>query len=52
MIHHFSTDWIEDEMCDDQDFLKDVLEQRIKAVIKEEVKQGRLQTWPFVGMHV
>ena len=29
------TDWIEEEMSDDDDFRKDVIEQKIKKVVEE-----------------
>ena len=29
------TDWIEEEMSDDDDFRKDVIEQKIKKVLEE-----------------
>ena len=35
MMHGVETDWIEEEMSDDDDFRKDVLEQKIKKVLDE-----------------
>ena len=35
MMHGVETDWIEEEMSDDDDFRKDVLEQKIKKVLEE-----------------
>ena len=37
VFHGIEPDWIEMEMDDDPDFQRDVLEQKIKAIIKEEV---------------
>jgi len=35
MIHGVETDWIEEEMADDDDFRKDVLEQKVKKALEE-----------------
>ncbi len=37
VFHGLKPDWIEEEMIDDDEFKKDVLEQRIKKIIKDEV---------------
>lgn len=39
VFHGIEPDWIEQEMADDDDFKKDVLEQRIKKIIKDEVRE-------------
>ncbi len=38
VFHGIEADWMEEEMADDPDFKRDVLEQRIKKIIKDEVK--------------
>ena len=35
LIHGLETDWIEEEMADDDDFRKDVLEQKVRKVVEE-----------------
>lgn len=40
VFHGLEPDWIEDEMADDLDFKRDVLEQRIRKMIKEEVSSS------------
>ena len=37
VFHGIKPDWIEEEMADDPDFKKDVLELRMKKLLKEEV---------------
>ena len=37
IFHGVEPDWIEAEMCDDPDFTRDVILQRMKTIIKEEV---------------
>ncbi len=37
VFHGIESDWMEEEMADDPDFKRDVLEQRVKRIIKEEV---------------
>ena len=37
VFHGLEPDWIEEEMDDDPDFKRDVLELRMKKLIKEEV---------------
>lgn len=37
VFHGIKPDWIEAEMADDPDFKKDVLELRMKKLLKEEV---------------
>ena len=39
VLHGLQADWIEEEMDDDPDFKKDVLEHRIKTLLKEEVSR-------------
>ena len=39
VFHGIESDWMEEEMADDPDFKKDVLEQRIKKIIKDEVRE-------------
>ncbi len=39
VFHGIVPDWIEEEMDDDPEFQRDVLEQKIKAIVREEVKQ-------------
>ena len=38
VFHGVEPDWIEAEMDDDPDFQRDVLEQKIKAIVREEVR--------------
>ena len=38
VFHGIEPDWIEMEMDDDPDFQRDVLEQKIKAIVREEVR--------------
>ena len=35
MMHGVESDWIEEEMSDDDDFRKDVLEQKVKKALEE-----------------
>ena len=35
MMHGVESDWIEEEMADDDDFRKDVLEQKVKKALEE-----------------
>ena len=35
MMHGVETDWIEEEMSDDDDFRKDVIEQKVKKKLEE-----------------
>ena len=37
VFHGIQPDWIEEEMADDIDFKKDVLEQRIRTIIRDQV---------------
>ena len=37
IFHGIEPDWIEAEMDDDPDFIKDVVEQRMKTIIRDEV---------------
>ena len=37
VFHGIQPDWIEEEMDDDIEFKKDVLEQRIKCIIRDQV---------------
>ena len=37
IFHGIEPDWIEAEMDDDPDFIRDVIMQRMKAIIKDEV---------------
>jgi hypothetical protein len=37
VFHGVEPDWIEAEMDDDPDFQRDVLEQKIKAIVRDEV---------------
>ena len=37
VFHGLEPDWIEEEMADDPDFKRDVLEQRMRKLIKVEV---------------
>ena len=39
VFHGIQPDWIEEEMDDDIEFKKDVLEQRIKCIIRDQVCQ-------------
>ena len=38
VFHGIQPDWIEEEMADDIDFKKDVLEQRIRTIIRDQVQ--------------
>ena len=38
IFHGMEPDWIEAEMDDDPDFIKDVIGQRMRNMIKDEVK--------------
>ena len=40
VFHGIQPDWIEEEMDDDIDFKKDVLEQRIRTIIRDQVSDG------------
>lgn len=42
VFHGIKPDWIEDEMDDDPEFKRDVLEQKIRNLIREEVKKKQL----------
>ena len=42
IFHGIEPDWIEAEMCDDEDFTRDVILQRMKTIIKEEVTPAAL----------
>lgn len=44
VFHGIESDWMEEEMADDPDFKRDVLEQRIKKIIKDEVRVRHLLT--------
>ena len=39
VFHGIQPDWIEEEMDDDIDFKKDVLEQRIRTIIRDQVQK-------------
>jgi len=41
VFHGIEADWMEEEMADDPDFKRDVLEQRIRKIIKEEVSEDK-----------
>ena len=43
VFHGIQPDWIEEEMADDIDFKKDVLEQRIRTIIRDQVVLHYLQ---------
>ena len=43
VFHGIQPDWIEEEMADDIDFKKDVLEQRIRTIIRDQVVLNYLQ---------
>jgi hypothetical protein len=40
VFHGIKADWIEEEMADDEEFKRDVLEQKIRTLIREEVRKG------------
>ena len=42
VFHGIVPDWIEEEMDDDPDFQRDVLEQKIKAIVRDEVNHYTL----------
>ena len=35
LLHGLESDWIEEEMSDDDDFRKDVIEQKVKKLLEE-----------------
>ena len=37
IFHGIEPDWIEEEMDDDPDFIRDVISQRLKTIIRDEV---------------
>ena len=39
VFHGLKADWIEEEMADDEEFKRDVLEQKIRTLIREEVSK-------------
>ena len=39
IFHGVEPDWIEEEMDDDPDFIRDVIMQRMKIIIRDEVIQ-------------
>ena len=39
VFHGIKPDWIEEEMADDEEFKRDVLEQKIRTLIREEVSR-------------
>ena len=39
VFHGIKADWIEEEMADDEEFKRDVLEQKIRTLIREEVSK-------------
>lgn len=41
VFHGIKADWIEEEMADDEEFKRDVLEQKIRTLIREEVRKGK-----------
>ena len=43
IFHGLEPDWIEEEMDDDPEFIRDVIGQRIRTMIREEV------SWIIVG---
>ena len=40
VFHGLKADWIEEEMADDEEFKRDVLEQKIRTLIRDEVCRG------------
>ena len=39
VFHGIKADWIEEEMADDEEFKRDVLEQKIRTLIRDEVRK-------------
>ena len=37
VFHGIEPDWIEEEMADDEEFKRDVLEQKIRTIMRDEV---------------
>ena len=53
VFHGVESDWMEEEMADDPEFKRDVLEQRIKKIIKDEVRdEFVLLLWEFPGCFI
>ena len=54
VFHGVESDWMEEEMADDPEFKRDVLEQRIKKIIKDEVRDKFvvLLLWEFPGCFI
>ena len=53
VFHGVESDWMEEEMADDPEFKRDVLEQRIKKIIKDEVRDRFvLLLWEFPGCFI
>jgi len=38
VFHGIQPDWIEEEMADDREFKRDVLEQRVRSIIRDQVQ--------------
>ena len=41
VFHGIKADWIEEEMLEEEGFKQDVLEQKIRTLIREEVRKGK-----------